>query len=852
MTYEILENGLRVAVVVKRTAPVVSVHLAFDVGTRDELPGEEGVAHLLEHMLFKGTPRRGLGQAAAAIERSGGDLNAWTDHDQITLHATVHNTSPATFAETLDVLVDMARYPLFDADELARERDVVIEEIRRYDDDPDAVVAERAASRVFGDHPYGRPVLGTAASVRSHDVERVRGFWARGFGPDRAVLVVVGDVDRVDVIAAVRAQCEGWAPAGPRAECSLALCGSGRWLDRIERPFESAIVELAWPGPPLGHPDAAALEVLLAALGDGASSILTARLQLDRALANSVWATVASRPRGGAIGVGFRPHEGATIDALHATLEEIERVQRYGMAGRLIERSRQAILSDLTFSSETADGIAGDIVSSWGAQGDPLAYKRFRDAVAAVTPEDVARVARSWLAPDHRGAVVLDRTVSTRIASKALDVGARGSPKSAVARSPEPVRKVYPNGATLWILPDDGQVAAAHVVLLGGGLLEEERVAGLGVAWSELLSAGAGELDATDFAEAMDEASTDLSGYSGPTTMGLRATFPSAWSDEALDLVGAALVEPRFESAEWKRVREELLDDLRSLPDRPEEVADITLQEQLWPNHPWRLPPRGTPSTLRKLGRRVFEGFHAQHVVGANVVVAVAGGVDPQMCEEVLEPWLERLDATPFLLPERAPCAPVRPTFVRRFAGSEQAQVVLGMRGQDLHGPDRFALDLAAALLDGQAGRLFLSLREARGLAYSVWCNHRPGWDGGVFSAGLGTAPDRAADAAAALRAEIERLASDGPAEEELERVRRMIIGQSAIEAQRASWRAARVALCERLGLPVGVEAWHQALAEVTCAHVQRALGAAYAQGAVLVEVVPPEAQPRRKGRRTS
>ncbi len=828
-----LDNGLRALVLPSSAAPLAAIYLWVDAGAADELPGEEGAAHFLEHMVFKGTARRGVGAAAGEIEGLGGDLNAFTSWEQTVLHATVEASA---WREALDIVVDMARNPTIDPAEFDREKQVVIEELRGYLDDPESVVADETVARLYPDHPYGRPIVGFVESLAPMRPEELRAFHDRCWVPGRVVLSVAGDVDPAEVEAAARALLADWQPGAARAAVPQPPPPRTGPL-KLARDFETTAVEIAWRTPPLGHPDIPALDVLTAALGDGAASLLPVRLQMRDSLATDVSASMSSHAAAGDLSVGFLPREGYTYQAIATTLEEIARVIRHGVTGAQISRAREACLADFLFSEETVDGRAHDAAWFMATMGDPLAQRAYRAALAAVTAADVRRVARRWLDPADATIISLDKALTER------DLAEAATPPVPVraAQAPHaPMKTVLPNGATLWVLPDDTPVAAVRITALGGGLAVDARRAGAHTLWSRGVTAGAGDLDAEAFAGAIDDVAGTLDGVAGRNLLGISATFPAEHVEEGLGLVGLALTEPWFDGEELDRLREELIEEVRTLPDRPGETASNRLWATLWAGHPWRLPSTGTEASLNRIGSGTLRKLHDRLLTADNVVVAVAGGVDPDAVRDTLGPWLEALPAGPFALDARPEPPPVRGGVRRLRAGREQAWVLIGARTPPLHDPSRLPLQVAAAILGGQGGRLFLSLREARGLAYSVWARAAGGWDGGVFQAGLATEPGRIAEAEAALRAELARMAATPPHPDEVARYCRMLVGQAAMGLQRASGRAADVALSDRLGLPSGIDALRQALGALTPEDVHAAYAALW-EGEPAVVVVEPE-----------
>ncbi|NCG18212.1 MAG: insulinase family protein, partial [Rhodobacterales bacterium] len=186
-----LDNGLEILVLPKADAPVATVWLWMETGTADESLKNAGVAHFVEHLVFKGTARRGVGQVSSDIEGLGGDLNAWITWDHTVLHATV---GADFWPEALDVLADMATQSVFDADELERERQVVLDEIRSYDEDVGSVLNDAIREALWPNHAYGKPILGTVDSVTALTRDQVVDYWKNGYAANRATLIVVGPV----------------------------------------------------------------------------------------------------------------------------------------------------------------------------------------------------------------------------------------------------------------------------------------------------------------------------------------------------------------------------------------------------------------------------------------------------------------------------------------------------------------------------------------------------------------------------------------------------------------------------------------------------------------------------------
>ena len=764
--------------------------LLVDWGSGDEAPEEHGAAHFLEHMLFKGTARLGVGEVASAVEALGGDLNAYTTQDHTAFHLVV---PAAAWARALDVLADMVQHSAIDADELDRERGVVLDELAADADDPASVVAQVVRQRLFAGHPYGHPVLGTEATVSSMTREALVAFWRRGYRADRMVLGVAGDVDPAGVLAATQRHLGELAPGPQRTPSGSPRPRPG--VVHVDRGFDTALVEIGWPAPAYGHPDVPALDLLAVALGDGAASLLATRLQAEDGTAFDPWATLDAQPLGGQLSLGLHPLPDATVPATTGALGEVERIRDEGLPGVWLDRARTLLSADLLLNSESLEDQALDLAWYAARTNDPEAGQRYLEDVARVSAARVREVARRWLSAREAVVVAHDPDLRPAELRRAL-----APPTPAPAHAGSLRRSTLSGGVRLVHLPDpEAPLMSVCAAAPGGGSLETPATAGAGRAWAAMLTAGAGEHDAAALSEARDRLGARLTGQSSHDHLTVSAVVPTPYAADALELLGAVLTEPHMETEEWERVRPELLDDVRTRDDHPEDAAQDALWAALWPDHPWRLPMGGTTTSLSRMGPRTLQRWHRRHLCAGRAVVAVVGGT-PRRVEEVLGDWLSDLPECTDL-----PALPVpRPPRARRSlrAGRSQAHLLLGFRGATRTGPDRWALELAAVLLGRQGGRLFLELRERRGLAYSVWADSLVGTTGGVWSTGLATAPQHLGEARDALHDQLARLATDGPTAAELDAARAVVTGMVLMDRQTSAERARSLALALALGEP--------------------------------------------------
>jgi zinc protease len=813
---EILDNGLVVLLRESRLEPVAEVQIWIDVGSADEDDDERGLAHFHEHMLFKGTPSRGVGEIAGSVEGVGGAINAFTSFDATCYHATL----PADAALAgFDVLADAVQNSLFEPAEVAREIEVVLEEIRRSADDPGHVLGDALFATVFQAHPYRHPVLGSAQSVASFTQAKLLAFYRRWYTPEHIVVTAAGDLDAEAFLARV-----GEAFAGrPRGEARRARAGEPRQpaprVRVLARPFERASFELAFPGVPLTHPDAPLLDLLAYALGEGDSSRLHRRVKEELGLADRVDAGCYTPRDPGFFAVSVDADPEHVEAAIAASVAETERLRREPLGADELAKARRNFLASRAWERESVSGMARKLGSAQLAAGDPGFEDAYLGRIASATPEELLRAAQAWLEPARISVVAVMPESAPALAAAAAEAAVASGVARTARRFAAPLRSetagervhayALPNGVRAYVLPRrEVPVVAVRAAALGGQLAESEESAGLGSFLSGVWLRGTATRSAAEFARIVESLAADIDAFSGRSSVGLTLDCTSEAFGEVLPLWAETLGFPAFDEEEVERERRDVLAALERREDRLATRAFDLFNRAHWARHPYRLPLPGTGESVARFDAETVAAHHAALIRPDNLVVTVVGDVDPDAAAAALARELADLEpgeAKPLALPEPEPA----PREIRRASERKeraQAHLVLGFRGAALDDPDREALDVLAQILAGQGGRLFVELRDRQSLAYSVSASNIVGYAPGAFCVYIATAPDKLEVAQRGILAELERLLERAPSEQETERARRYLCGAHAIAQQRGGQRALAMALDARYGRGVDAD----------------------------------------------
>jgi zinc protease len=809
-----LDNGLTILLLEDHTAPVVAVQVWVNVGSADERDVEAGLAHVHEHMLFKGTERRGVGEIAAAIEAAGGMINAWTSFDQTVYHVVV----ASRYAEEgLDVLADAVQRSTFDPEELARELEVIQEEIKRGEDIPGRVLSQNLFATAFSRHPYGRPIIGTAESVASFSRENILDFFHRWYRPDNMTVVVVGDVEPARMRAAIEARFGaadgglGQRPARPQEPAQTSLRTSLEFRD-----VQESHLGVAFHVPGLSHEDVPALELLSILLGQGESSILFHELKRARRIATDIYSYLYTPREPGILvsGATFRAGENPQdpLALLEALLEQLFKLRHVTVSRTDLARARTLLESETIYERETVQGRANRLGYFHVVAGDLAFERRFLELAASVTTDDLRRVAARYLTPENLSvAFVLpeslrERATAEAIASTVRDAFARVDQLSGQVTfevgAGGVVRHQFPNGLVLLVQEDHTvPIVSVRAIYPGGLRFEDDANNGINNFVAELLTGGTATRSAEDIARQIESMAGSIAGFSGRNSIGLQLVVLSRDFEPALELLGDCAQNSRFPPEELERVRQQILDELDAQVDDLAGSAFRQFYSTLFEGHPFQYDLLGTTASITATSGDDLRTFYETHLHPSRLTLGVVGDVSAREVIEAVERYFdvtteaqEPAVSVPALVPRER-------RLVESFRDRQQAHLVLGFIGVAMDHPDRWALQVLSAVLSGQGGRLFVQLRDRQSLAYSVGAFNMVGLDAGFFATYIATSPAKVDEAVASMERELRRIQEDRITAQELERAQRYLVGERDISLQRTGNRAAYLAFDEAYGL---------------------------------------------------
>lgn len=819
---ELLPNGLTLLVRRDRSAPVVSIVTHVKAGYFDESDDQVGIAHVLEHMFFKGTTTRGVGQIARETKAHGGALNAHTIYD----HTSYYTVLPAaSFLAGLEIQFDAFTHSLIDREELARELEVIIQEVKRKRDTPSAVTIESLYALLHDHHRIRRWRMGEEAALRRFRREQVMGFYRHWYQPGNTILAVVGDVDpdmvRREVLARHGA-LQGSTPARAAGPQELGAPGlrHREWSGDVAQQH----IAFGWRIPPLTHVDTPALDLAGVVLGTGrASRLYRAVREQQLASAASAWSFTS-----GDAGVFVVHAEAPAMQAraaASAMWRELQAARTDGVRDKEITRAQRILEARWLRRLESMDGQA-QYLAGWEADGGLSAAAQYYDTLFSLDAQTVQDALFRHLAPEQVGVVsyrpegaeaVAESLPALRemlqqaegMGSAVMATPPSGTPVVAVedsigrgvngdtVRTPGPTRDpaltrvesdvhVYhtPRGVPILIVPKPGApLVHAGVFLRGGAVLDAPAQEGLARLTAQVMLKGTITRSGAQIAEAAESLGSSVGVSTGLESMGWSMSVPPRHLAEALELLGDVVQHPAFPEDGVETERALALAEVARLRDDMYRWPMRLAATAAYGDHPYARSTIGTEASLPTLGRECVANWHATHVLRGPAVIAIVGDVEPQtVAARCAEQFASMVHADDAVLPSLP--WPEGPRAARDSRAKQQSALALLFPGPSRSDPARFTARVLSAMASGLGGRFFEQLRDVQSLAYTVSAFPIERRAGGAFVAYIATSPTREEEARAGLLREFARFRDAEPSPEEVQRAQQYLIGSYAIAQQ--------------------------------------------------------------------
>ncbi|MDP2929415.1 MAG: pitrilysin family protein [Candidatus Omnitrophota bacterium] len=788
-----LGNGLIILAKELGAKDLVSINIAIKAGlSSEEEYTASGISHLVEHLVFKGTATRKVGDIEKEIRSYGGLINGTVSHDTTTYEVTV----PAKYyTEALSVLKDMLTNAVFDKVELEKEVEVILKEIKLNEDDPEEKLLVRLFENAYVRHSYKYPPIGYEKLLKSLTRDDVVKYYNRRYIPNNMVIAAVGAISVKD--AALKIENEfgrfrepSYKPVN-RAEREPPQIG--KRIVEEEAPITLSYLALGFHSTGLLDKDLFALDVLSMILARGNNSRLNKLLLKDKKEVYSISAWNYTPLDPGLFVITAMLDRNNMDSAEKDILDEIKSIRDTDLADSELENAKRMVLGDYILSRETIENQAADLAESEIAAGNSDFCRLYVEGINKVSKFDIRRAASFYLNEDNMTRITLIPKGSETLTNISVP---------GIHQEEKFKKFIFPNGLILLIRRDTKIPAVSITVVFSGGLItENEKNNGISNLTAKMLLSGTKNRKESDIKSAIENRGGEISPFSGFNSFGLNLIVLKDDTDLALELIKDVAANSVFALDE---IDKEKMLTAAAIKDEKDDIfaAGVqALRRALFKSHPYGMRDIGSDETVRAISRDDLIRFYRSHCAANNTVISVSGDIDPEKIFKKVEALFgdsQRSDRGKTLIPATETCPATAQTVKMDKA---QALFMAGFKTVAINSPDRYSLDLLSGLLSGASGRLFIGLREKSALAYTMGSAQKLGIDTGFILFYAATTIDKLGLAKKILFSEIEVLKKSVVTEDELSAAKRELISAHKILMETNAANSFQAALDELYGL---------------------------------------------------
>ena len=802
----VLENGLTVLTKEVHTAPVVTVQVWYKVGSRNEEPGVNGIAHQLEHLLFKGTQERPI-QFGHLFSALGSDSNAFTGYDQTAYYGTVERDK---LTALLTLEADRMQNSRLDNQDLEREKRVVISELQGYENSPEYRLYRTVAKAAFPNNMYGLPVGGAKADVEKFTLEQVRYYYETFYSPDNAILLIVGDIKTEPTLQTVK-ELFGNIPRRGEAERKKILekqttppaTSNKKAPIVLKEPGSAPLLQIMYPLPKAGDPDEAALHVMDFVLTGGRSSRFYEAL-VEPGIANSVEGEVSTLAGIGWYGLSATAAPNQRIQKVESVIRQvITSLQNKGVTAEELKRAKAQFKAGAILGNRDINSQANQLGEAITATGDYRYTDTLMAAISQVTAADVQRVAKKYLTsakstvgyfqPTQLREEQNSQSVNNRQTTGNYNSGGRVDPELVnkylppISSSSEtPNQTVLPetftldNGMQVLLLPDKSTPAVTLSGYIRAGTeFDPKNKSGLaGLTAANLLN-GTKTKNVLAIVKSLENIGASLGFEESPEGVSIDGSSLSNDLPTVIKTLADVLQNATFPADQLEITREIAISDVEQGKDDPEFLAYKTLQQKVYPpTHPFYAFP--TANSLRSITRAEIARFYKQHYRPDTMILTLMGDFDSASVRSLIQQQFGNWKATGVPPEVTFPDVPMPEKTVQLnpvIPGKSQAITFMGYRAISRKDPRFYAATVFNHILGGDAfaSRLGEEIRDRLGLTYGIYSSFNAGKQPGLFLINMQTAPEDAKKAISSTLTLLQQVHTQGVTNAEVENAKNSI-----------------------------------------------------------------------------
>lgn len=771
-----LNNGQTVVIQEVKSNPIVIIDTWVKTGSIDETDENNGVAHFLEHLFFKGTQNHEPGDFDKILETKGAITNAATSKDFTHYYVTIPSKD---FDLAMGLHADMMMNPLIPRNEMEKERKVVLEEINKDLTSPNKILYENLVSMLYKNHPYKRKVIGRSDVIETITRDQVLNFYNSHYSPSNMVTVVIGDVDANHALEKIKQEFNN--------ETSKAIknvYAKEPPLTKQEKkveylPTESGYMIIGYRGVSIDDKDSYALDVLSTVLGEGRSSVLNQVLKEKKRLAFSVDAGNSTMRDDGMfyVSANFEPEKCKAVqDAIFA---EIKKIQEKGITDEQLNLAKNIIERNTYYARESITNIATEIGYTVALTDDMKFYDNYLDNIKSVTAASVKKAAEKYLDIDKSAiSIVLPESMKN---IPVANIKKHDGTAQLVSENTNTQKYELSDGATLLYTPNStNDIIAISIAAKGGQLLD--KIPGTAKMTAATMLKGTKNYTSSELSQTLEDNGIKISPATSADTFSVTVLTTKDEYDKTLELLNEVINNATFEDVEIEKVKSDKLNAIKSEKDVPIRQAIEEYRNLIYKDTPYSISSKVLEQNIQNIKRKDIVDYYNTIFNPKNLVISINGNIDKDKTVKELNNIFSQKSSQCFNYADyenKITKVTAPRTTVQHMPTTETAWILLGWQVNGVLKEKDFAtLQVIDSILGtGMSSRLFKDLREQEGLAYQLGSGYSPNILRGSFMLYIGTNPATLEKSKAGLFEEIERLKTEYVADQELKDAKEKLLG---------------------------------------------------------------------------
>ena len=775
-----LDNGQTVVIQEVKNNPIVTIDTWIKTGSIDEDDSNNGVAHFLEHLFFKGTKNHEPGEFDQILETKGAITNAATSKDFTHYYVTIPSKD---FDLAMELHGDMMMHPLIPRNEMEKERKVVLEEINKDLVSPTRILQENLNSMMYTNHPYKRKVIGRSDVIETITRDQVLNFYNAHYSPSNMITIVVGDVDTNHALERIKevfnAEYKKQTKTIYPKESQLTT--QQKKVEYIKT--ESGYMVIGFRGTPIDDNDSYALDVLSTILGDGRSSVLNQVLKEKKRLAFSVDAGNSTFRDDGIfyISANFEPEKCKQVQS--AIFDEIKKIQDKGVTDEQLGLAKNIIERNTYYSRESITNIATEIGYTMALTNDIKFYDTYLDKIKSVSKDEVKRVANKYLG-ENKSAVSIILPESSKnipVANKTQNLGTA----ELVSESNGTQKYQLSDGATMLYTPNSSNdIIAISIYAKGGQLLD--KIAGTANLTAATMMKGTKNYTSLELSQVLEDNGIKIVPSVGADAFSITVLTTKDEYDKTMELLNEVVNNAVFDDYEIEKVKSDKLSAIKTSKDVPIKQAIEEYRDMIYKNTPYSISSKVLENNIPNIKKSDIIEYYNKIFNPKNIVISINGNIDKdktiQDLNKIFEPKADSQTFDYKAYDSKIPRITAPRTNTIKMP-TETAWILLGWQTDGvLSEKDYATLQVIDSILGtGMSSRLFKDLREQEGLAYQLGTGYSPNVLRGSFMMYIGTNPATLEKSKQGLFSEIEKLKTEYVGDKELKDAKEKLIGNYVI-----------------------------------------------------------------------